>query len=117
MRVQQDLLTKSEQISFWLDFYGELLSETQKKAMDLFYNADLSLSEIAEQTGITRKGVRDRLVKAERILLETEEKLGLAARFMQAKEGISYLVGRLETLHREPGAQVDDLIEAAQKLL
>ena len=117
MHTERDLLNKSERISLLLDFYGELLSETQKRAMEMFYNEDLSLSEIAEETGITRQGVRDRIVKAERILTDTEKKLGLAARFEQAREGLDYLVGGLERLHRETGAPVEDLVEVAGKLL
>ena len=50
------------EISMLLDFYGEILSDSQREALDLFYNDDLSLGEIADQTGITRQGVRDRIV-------------------------------------------------------
>ncbi|MBQ7847547.1 MAG: DNA-binding protein, partial [Clostridia bacterium] len=41
-----------------LDFYGELLTERQRELADLYYNDDLSLSEVAEECGITRQGVR-----------------------------------------------------------
>ena len=41
------------------DFYGELLTDRQKEFYDLYYNEDLSLSEIAENYGISRQGVRD----------------------------------------------------------
>ena len=39
------------------DFYGELLTDRQKEFYDLYYNEDLSLSEIAENYGISRQGV------------------------------------------------------------
>ena len=47
------------------DFYGELLTERQREFFDLYYNEDLSLTEIAENSGISRQGVRDVIVRAE----------------------------------------------------
>ena len=62
------------------DFYGETLTEKQRELFDLYYNEDLSLSEIAEHAGITRQGVRDSIKRGEAQLLEMEQKLGLMAR-------------------------------------
>ena len=45
------------------DFYGELLTDRQKEFYDLYYNEDLSLSEIAENYGISRQGERDDIVR------------------------------------------------------
>ena len=64
-----------------LDFYGEVLSENQREMMDLYYNEDFSLSEIADEIGITRQGVRDAVRRAEDSLDSLEDKLGLIARF------------------------------------
>lgn len=63
------------------DFYGDILTERQKEFYDLYYNEDLSLSEIAENSGITRQGVRDVIVRAEAILSDVEDKTGLIRRF------------------------------------
>ena len=65
------------------DFYGELLTDRQKEFYDLYYNEDLSLSEIAENYGISRQGVRDVIVRAENYMTEIEDKTGLIKRFMQ----------------------------------
>ena len=102
-------------MSLLLDFYGDMLSEKQREAMELFYNGDLSLSEIAEITGITRQGVRDRIVKSEQIITELEDKLGLASRFGDVSKTVEYIVSRLDAL-REQGIAVDDIIEAAKRL-
>ena len=53
------MVEKDYRISYLLDYYGNILSETQKDAIDLYYNEDLSLAEIADHIGITRQGVRD----------------------------------------------------------
>ena len=67
------------------DFYGELLTERQKEFYELYYDEDLSLSEIAENYGISRQGVRDVIVRAENYMTEIEDKTGLIKRFMQLK--------------------------------
>ena len=75
------MFEKDLNISFLLDFYGEVLSEKKREVMMLYYNEDLSLAEIAEQIGISRQGVRDMIKKSEEELFFLEEKLGLAKRF------------------------------------
>ena len=72
--------------SMLLDFYGELLTEKQRECYDLHYNEDLSLSEIAEQSGISRQGVWDNIRRAEASLRQIEEKTGLIRRFTQNQE-------------------------------
>lgn len=68
-----------------LDFYGDLLTEKQAQALDLYYNEDLSLAEIAEPLGISRQGVRDSIKRGEKQLYELEAVLGLAKRFRDVK--------------------------------
>jgi predicted DNA-binding protein YlxM (UPF0122 family) len=69
--------------SMLLDFYGQLLTEKQRECFDLHFNEDLSLSEIAEQSGISRQGVWDNIRRAEATLRELEEKTGLVGRVME----------------------------------
>jgi len=71
--------------SMLFDFYGELLTEKQREYYDLHFNEDLSLGEIAEQSGISRQGVWDIIRRADKILTETEEKTGLVRRFQQLR--------------------------------
>ena len=72
------MFEKNFMVSYLLDFYGNILTEKQKDAIDLYYNEDLSLAEIAEHQSITRQGVRDAIKRGEEILFEMEEKLGHA---------------------------------------
>ena len=71
------------------DFYGDLLTERQREFYDLYYNEDLSLSEIAENYGISRQGVRDVIVRAEAAMSEIEEKTHIIRRFHQSKAAIA----------------------------
>ena len=70
------------------DFYGELLTEHQRKIYeDAIYN-DLSLSEIAEMQGISRQGVHDLIKRCNRILEDYESKLHLIKRFDEIKDKV-----------------------------
>ena len=68
------------------DFYGDLLTPRQKEFYDLYYN-----SEIAENYDITRQGVRDIIVRAERALEDIEEKTGLIQRYHRTRAALSSL--------------------------
>lgn len=72
-------------ISALLDLYGPALSDRRRDVLDLYYNDDLSLAEIAECTGITRQGVRDAIVKGEGELADLESKLGFFERSLRAR--------------------------------
>ena len=78
-------MAKDLSVSMLYDFYGDLLTEKQQEVIELYYNEDLSLSEIASHSGITRQGVRDSIKRAEFQLAEFEEQLGLANRFEEIK--------------------------------
>lgn len=92
-------MPKDLQMAVLLDYYGGMLTGRQRTLMDLYYNQDLSLTEIAENTGITRQGARDGIKRAENLLIEMEEKLSLAAHAADleaASEKILALCARLE---------------------
>ena len=61
-------MDKNIKISMLLDIYGELLTEKQQDILDLYYNENLSLAEIAEEVKVTRQAVRDSIVKGEKKL-------------------------------------------------
>ena len=67
-------------ISALIDIYGAILTDRKREIMEYYYDDDLSLSEIAEITGISRQGVRDSIKKSEIELRELEEKLGFSKR-------------------------------------
>lgn len=91
-------LEKNVEISYLLDFYGELLSEKQRISVEMYYNDDLSLSEIAQDLGISRQGVRDSIKRGEASLYEMEKKLGLAERFKEMLEGLNRIKSNAEKI-------------------
>lgn len=80
------------------DFYGELLTDHQKSIYeDAVYN-DMSLSEIADEHGISRQGVHDLIKRCDKSLAEYENRLHLVEKFSKTKEKIQALKDVLETL-------------------
>lgn len=90
-------MSKNLELSYLIDFYGDVLTEKQREVMEQYYNDDLSLAEIAENFNITRQGVRDSIKRGEAILLDLEEKVGFAGRYRELQKGF----GRLEELARD----------------
>ncbi len=60
------------------DIYSALLTPTQREITDMFFNLDLTVSEIAEAKGISRQGVSECLASSKRQLEEYENKLGFS---------------------------------------
>ena len=96
------------------DFYGELLTEHQRRIYeDAVYN-DMSLSEIAEQAGISRQGVHDLIRRCDRTLADYEEKLHLVKRFSAVKEKVK----EFESLaKKEAGSTSSRIVQLAEEIL
>lgn len=82
-------MEKNLQISALLDIYGDLLTEMQRSSLDLYYNEDLSLSEIAEHENISRQGVHDSIKRGEAELLRLENALHLSERLADFEKKLS----------------------------
>ena len=91
-------MEKNVKISMLLDIYGKLLTEKQFYLLDDYYNQDLSLSEIAENEGITRQAVRDNLKKGENKLLEYEEKLEVMKKTLIQEEKIATILSQISKI-------------------
>lgn len=92
-------MAKNLDIIMLLDIYGEMLTEKQRDFLEYYYNDDLSLSEIAENEGITRQGVRDSIKRAEAQLLVMEKKLGHCRRFNQMKKSADEISDLAEVIN------------------
>ena len=75
-------------VGLLLSFYGGMLTSRQRDMLRLYYEDDLSLSEIASLAGVTRQGAYDLIRRGEGQLLSLEEKLGLRARWVRVCTGL-----------------------------
>lgn len=89
------VMSKDLSISVLMDFYSELLTDKQKDTLELYYNQDYSLAEIAEHLDISRQGVRDFIKRGEKQLFEFEETLGMVKRAKAINKNIDEIEGML----------------------
>lgn len=94
------------------DFYGELLTEHQKKIYEDVVYHDLSLAEIAKESGISRQGVHDLVRRCNHILQDYEDKLHLVERFMKVKNNVS----QIQKLSTDMEITREELIQKVQFL-
>lgn len=101
-----------ENIVVLLDIYGGLLAKSQREALDLRYNSDLSLAEIAEEMGgISRQSVNDFLKKGRARLLEIEQLLGNASAYRAILSAVDEAQGVLKELQSDYKDERLDLLE------
>lgn len=99
MNTEKDL-----RVSVLLDYYFPMLTDKQRDVIELYYNEDLSLSEIAEHEKITRQGVRDSIKRGEQTLYEMEEKFRLAERSDKYSAFIKEIMGLANEIKTECGS-------------
>lgn len=89
--VRNDKLQEILELSLLYDFYGELLGDHKKQIFEDYILNDLSLSEIADEAGISRQGVYDIVKRCSKKLKEYEEKLCLVKKFQTTKDKINQI--------------------------
>lgn len=97
---------KDLNVSVLIDLYGELLTEKQKSVMDMYFNMDYSLSEIAENEGISRQGVLDDLKRGERRLRELDAALALTRRLEKTEQGLSDIEKQLDGVDEKTRSRI-----------
>ena len=95
------MFEKMIEISMLFDFYGQLLTAKQQELLKLYHEDNYSLSEIAEEYGISRQGVHDAVKKAEKALHEYENKLGLVSRFIATEKAVAVIDSEIDQLMLE----------------
>jgi len=101
-------MDKIYEISLLLDFYGQLLSKKQYEILDLHFNNDYSLGEIAEHFNMSRQGIFDNIKRGKASLLNMEEKLGLVSKFSEQKLKAEKILRYLKSINKE-NMNIDDI--------
>lgn len=97
------------------DFYGELLTEHQKRVYEDVVLNDYSLSEIADELGISRQGVHDMIKRCNRLLNGYEEKLHLVEKFVSLREKVGEIQRIAQTRREDPG--MEEIAQISARIL
>ena len=102
------------EMTLLFDYYGELLTQRQRDCLDMRYNQDMSLGEIAQELGVSRQGVYDTLTRAETLLRNMEEKTGFLRRDEKVRATAQRIIQAAQTLDASPDSKTRGL---AQQIL
>lgn len=97
------------------DFYGELLNDHQKEIYEQFVLEDLSLSEIAQDAGISRQGVHDLVKRCQKTLQGYEARLHLVEKFLNIKEQVRE-IGFVLDEYESSGQPAREMIEKIRRI-
>ena len=89
---RHQIVSETLQMTMMFDFFSDLLTDRQREFFDLYHNEDLSLSEIAEGTGISKQGVYDIITRAEKTLMEIEQKTGIIKKWRETRAALESVV-------------------------
>lgn len=119
----KEKLQEIYELSILYDFYGELLSDHKKQIFEDYILNDLSLGEIADNTGISRQGVHDIIKRCTKELRGYEEALHLAKKFGRIKEIVGEIRELAETIEfseiscRKEAKKVQEIVVCAEHIL
>lgn len=102
------------EMTLLFDYYGELLTQRQRDCLDMRYNQDMSLGEIAQELGVSRQGVYDNLSRAENLLRNMEEKTGFLRRDEKVRRAAQRIAEAAKALEK---SQTPDTLPLVQTIL
>lgn len=95
-------LERTMRMNYLYDFYNSLLTDKQRRYIELYYLEDFAFSEIAEELDVTRQAVYDNLKRSGDLLEHYEDNLGMYRNFESRNGLIKQLKNKLgETMDSE----------------
>ena len=104
-------MAKNMEVPLLYDYYGDMLTDKQRDMIEQYYHPDLSLSEIAENAGISRQGVRDSVKRAELQLFDMEERLGIVSRIKGIEQSLTTISRYAESIYATADEHGEDAIK------
>ena len=110
-------MDKILELSLLYDYYGELLTDHQKRIYEQVVLEDYSLGEVAENEGISRQGVHDLVKRTTRTLEDYENRLHMVERFLRIREQVSEISDLLNSIKTDDRDAVDEIRNISGKII
>lgn len=94
-------MERSIENNLYLDFYGNLLTEKQREIMTLYYDLDISLSEIASEVKTSRQAVYDAIKVSENLMSSFEQKLGLVEKYLNNRKLLLEVLDEIDNVSNQ----------------
>lgn len=107
-----DQLEKTQRVNLLMDVYGQLLTDKQRYYINLYYDEDLSLAEIAEECDVSRNAVFDNLKRAVALLEDYESKLNLLDKHIKRQS----LIEEIESFEKDDHDRLYDYLEKIKNI-
>lgn len=104
-------------LAYFVDFYGDLLTDKQREVMQLHVDEDYSLSEIAEQVGSSRQAVHDLIQRTIHKLNDFEAKLGLYALLQSHENQLERIKHLLQQMGVEAKPEYDKILKIMDEII
>ena len=104
------------EISLLMDFYSPLLTEKQRNIMELYYNEDLSLAEIAELNNTSRQAIHDLIKRCDKLLLSYESKLNLLQKSINRENKIIDFLENFKSIYSISNEDYDTMKSTLEDL-
>ena len=101
------------EVTLLFDTYGGMLTDKQREYLDMRYNQDMSLGEIAQMQGVSRQAIHDNLLRTENLLRRMEENIGCVKRDLLIRRASEELLAVVTALD----ASSDPAVQAAKQRL
>ena len=95
-----------------MDCYRELLTDKQKQYLSLYYEEDLSLSEIAEDLSVSKNAVFDNIKRSVMSLEKYESKL----RILENHRKRLNLINKIEEEKNKKHEDIDEYLEMLKNI-
>lgn len=110
-----DVLEKNVQACWLLDFYGAMLTQKQQEMLSLYYEEDMSLTEIATQYSVSRQNVYDIVQRAIKQLIKTENQLKLIERTLTSQKNLELALKQITNIANNLNSSQQNLLNQAKQ--